>query len=130
MASVSTDLKGSCVLTFYCYIVDLCIHKNLAAEWSDMTTVAIKMRSLREALEIEVLFEAAAEIFVSHIDGMIYSEVSIYDIADFQLEGLRYNISDDHNTLIRFSCRDYRFAGDVSSATLAEFSRPVIYGQS
>ena len=58
---------------------------------------------------IRICFLGAKEIKIGDLNGTVVTMISIKDISDWCLEGVRYHVIDDESSCFSLRCSDFSF---------------------
>lgn len=58
---------------------------------------------------IQISFEGVRNLKFGSLDGLVKNFISISDISDHQIEGVKYSVKEEENETFSFYCRSFNY---------------------
>ena len=94
------------------YIESVTIYKNIEDD-SMVNNLKISFFKYPHNIgykKLLVIFNNVQELKIKELEGLYKTVLSITDISSYQMENIKYKVTEDENALICFNCNDFNFA--------------------
>jgi hypothetical protein len=98
----------------FSFLERLTIEKSFSETRSATSIIDVVLvgQAGQTAEKLHITFSDAVNIKIGDVNGTVGVFFSILDITSYQLEGLRYRVTDVENQTASFDCRDFEFFVD------------------
>jgi hypothetical protein len=91
----------------YGFVENIELSRHVRGNQADDYLVKVILRVADSDDRIRMEFRGAREIQFGRLEGLVASMISIIDVSDRQLEGLRYRVTDQEHGVISLYCASF-----------------------